>query len=423
MSRLDHDIDSKGEMLDRVWRLSAVVTLAKRIHSTLDIDAVLQSFLDVARSELGVPGGAIYLVDSTSGLLVPRCRQGQEGTLLADGGRGQLEAEEAMKSAETAVVSRAAPPLEGADAGADHTTLLSYPLQDTDARSLGVLQLFADANADFDQDQLRFLGEMAHFLSLAVKNAQFHADSLSKARLDQELAVAQKIQAKTLPPRLPNLTGLETAAFYAPCHETAGDYYHVFDGSDATYFVLVDVSGKGIGAAMVASSIHTFLSVGLRKSAALADVVFDLSEFLLQTFQQEKYATGVFIEARADGAIRYVIAGHPPVLVAQRRGVDALSATGVPLGLLPGMRYEEGEFQLAPGDTLLAYSDGYNEAQDPRDELLGVEALQSVLAETRESPLEDVVVALNGEVLRFQAGEPDHDDRTLLLVRRTPADR
>jgi len=411
-------MDSEGEMLDRVWRLSAVVALAKRIHSTLDIDVVLQSFLDVAGSELGVPGGAIYLVDSASGSLLPRCRRGEEEQLVADDGRALLAAEEAMNSGESVVVSHVASSADDAEYGPAHRTLLSRPFHDTDARILGVLQLYAAAGAEFDQDALRFLGEMAHFLSLAVKNAQFHADSLSKARLDQELAVAQKIQSKTLPSQLPEVAGLDAAAFYAPCHETAGDYYHVFQRAEATCFVLIDVSGKGVGAAMVASSIHTFLSVRLREPAPLAEVAMDLSEFLLATFQQEKYATGVFIEAGPEGVLKYVIAGHPPAFLARSDGVDALDATGVPLGLLPGTRYREGEVRLNRGDVVLAYSDGYSEAQDPHGELLGSEALRSLLGSGRGGALDALISLLNSEVRRFQDGEPDHDDRTLLLIRR-----
>jgi serine phosphatase RsbU (regulator of sigma subunit) len=393
---------------EKVWQLSQIIAITKRIHSTLNVDSVLQAFLDVCAAELGATVGVIYLLESNQ--LTARQWMGADKLTPQDIQKGQSAAQSAVASTEIHSVDLGS--------GGEHYTLMSHILKDENRDAMGVLQLFHEKRTSYDADEMSFLDEISHFTSLAIKNAIYHEASLSKARLDEEMKMASQIQAKILPRRVPIIEGFEVQGFFLPCYETGGDYYQYFENDGTQYLVLMDVSGKGVGAAMVAHSVHAFLSLQIPHFESLVDLAASLNNFLYSTFAGQKYATGVIISISSDRALKYLSAGHTPILKAGHKGSSRINPTGPPLGLIPETSFEQERLAMESGDLVCVYSDGYSEAFDANENEFGVDRLENALCDLHQLDMPAVVWGMNDTVDIFKGEMPDQDDRTLMLVRR-----
>jgi sigma-B regulation protein RsbU (phosphoserine phosphatase) len=303
--------------------------------------------------------------------------------------------------------------------GEEQSALTSHILRDENGDAMGVLQLFHDQRTNYDIDEMRFLEEISHFTSLAIKNAIYHEASLAKARLDEEMKMASQIQAKILPRRPPRIDGFEVQAFFLPCYETGGDYYHYFKNDDMQHLVLMDVSGKGVSAAMVAHSVHAFLTLQIPHFEGLIDLASSLNNFLYSTFAGRKYATGVIMSTSREGVLKYLSAGHTPILKTGHRGSRRINPTGPPLGLIPEIPYEQGGLSMESGDLVCVYTDGYSEAFDANEIEFGVDRLEKALIESHQADLPQVITRMNDAVDGFKGEIPDLDDRTLMIVKKS----
>jgi sigma-B regulation protein RsbU (phosphoserine phosphatase) len=192
------------------------------------------------------------------------------------------------------------------------------------------------------------------------------------------------------------------------------------DGAECVLLV-ADVAGKGVAAALLAASVEALSAAPLEQGQPPAELCTSVSRLLYQRTPPEKYATALIaaIDA-ATGTVEYANAGHNPGLVVRTDGeVEMLGPTGVPLGLLPGMSYRATHVQLAPGDSLVLYTDGITEAAGADDEELGLERLVAVCREHRLASPAELADAIDRTVADFVGSRPPGDDRTLLIARRT----
>jgi sigma-B regulation protein RsbU (phosphoserine phosphatase) len=199
----------------------------------------------------------------------------------------------------------------------------------------------------------------------------------------------------------------------------AGDYCHFFDTDDHCFVVLMDVSGKGVGAAMVASTIHTFLTVKLVLAENLSDVASTLNRFLCATWGGDKYATGIIIRIAPDGVASFISAGHPPMFKFGTEGVEQYDSTGYPLGLFPDTEFKEESLHFSPCQLLCAYSDGYTEASNEQGEQFGIVRLRDSFHAARNHELGEIVTRVNEDVRSFQGRAEEQDDKTIILMRKT----
>ena len=185
-------------------------------------------------------------------------------------------------------------------------------------------------------------------------------------------------------------------------------------------FVVADVSGKGIPAALLVSTVHAAIHLQIDASETIVDLVSRIDRHLQRFSPAHKFLTLFFglLETGGD-LVRYVSAGHNPALIARSGGViDRLSATGVPLGLLPRGSWREETAPLHKGDLLCVYTDGFTEATNGDDEEFGLERLEQGVRSRRTLPTRQISDALYGEVASFAAGIPQYDDQTLLIIKR-----
>jgi serine phosphatase RsbU (regulator of sigma subunit) len=296
---------------------------------------------------------------------------------------------------------------------------MAVPLFDNE-KVLGLL--YADLNnpvMSYTQEHLELLTLVANMAAIKITNARLLEAEQEQARVRQELATATRIQQSLLPADPPNIRGYCFHAFLQTCYEVGGDLYD-FHRSDSglVYFLLGDVSGKGMGAALLMSSVLASARVLYDACPDPGQLVTRLSAMLQRSTESRHFVTA-FIGALdpATGTLRYVNAGHPPPVLLSQGAKRELDSTGLPIGVLPDFSYTSEEVSMAPGDLLTVFSDGIPEAQ--RGDDFFEDRFNRLLAGSNlDLPLDAVSRKIMEEVEGFLDGSPRGDDITLVLVRR-----
>jgi serine phosphatase RsbU (regulator of sigma subunit)/predicted ester cyclase len=242
-------------------------------------------------------------------------------------------------------------------------------------------------------------------------------EMLERERVEQELRVAQRIQHALLPKEPPELEGWDIAHDYRPAREVGGDFYDFLNLNDGRVVLIIgDVSGKGIPAAMVMANTQSVLrAVAQRAGIPPSQALEEANDVLYTYLPPNMFATRFYaVLEPTEGWLRYANAGHNLPCCWHEGLVTKLRARGMPLGLLPGMDYEEKQTALAPGDGVLLYSDGLIEAHDPRREMFGTLRMEEfVRAHPGGATLIDSLLA---ELEQFTGKAWEQEDDIALLT-------
>jgi serine phosphatase RsbU (regulator of sigma subunit)/ketosteroid isomerase-like protein len=257
-----------------------------------------------------------------------------------------------------------------------------------------------------------------------LRRQRLEQEIRERERIEQELKVARDIQQASLPKEVPELEGWQVSPYYQPAREVGGDFYDFFNLEDGRVGVVVgDATGKGMPAALVAEATSNMLRAVAQAlgSSSPGEVLSRVNETLLARIPPNMFATCFYaILEPESGRLSYANAGHDLPYLRRRGGGDAgeLRARGMPLGLMPGMSYEEKEIVFDAGEGVLFYSDGLVEAHDPKGEMFGFPRLRALVAEHgEERSLGD---SLLEELYSFVGeGWEQEDDITLLTLRRS----
>ena len=253
-----------------------------------------------------------------------------------------------------------------------------------------------------------------------LRGQRLEQERIERELVEQELRMARTIQQASLPKELPTLEGWQITPYYRPAREVGGDFYDVFDLQEARVGVVVgDATGKGMPAALVVSATSSMLRAVAQAlgSSSPGEVLGRVNETLFARIPANMFVTCFYaILEPKSGTLSYANAGHDLPYLWRGGDADELRARGMPLGLMPGMTYEEKELELDPGQGVFFYSDGLVEAHDPKGEMFGFPRLRALVAEHgEEGPLEDFCL----EKLYSFVGEgwEQEDDITLLTLR------
>jgi serine phosphatase RsbU (regulator of sigma subunit)/anti-sigma regulatory factor (Ser/Thr protein kinase) len=279
---------------------------------------------------------------------------------------------------------------------------------------------------EYSTDDRRLLQDLATHAAPAVRVAQLvreqESEALARQRIEQELHVARLIQQQFLPKDLPDLPGWHVAAHYQPAREVGGDFYDFLELPGGRLGVVIgDVTDKGVPAALVMATTHSVLRAEAARLVSPGDVLRRANALLIQEMPPHMFVTCLFaVLDPATGRLRYANAGQDLPYLRTAEGVVELRATGMPLGLLPDMEYEEKEVVLEPGQEVLLHSDGVVEAHSPDREMFGFPRLKQLVAEpVTGGELIDLVLT---DLSRFTGpGWEQEDDITLVALSRLPA--
>jgi sigma-B regulation protein RsbU (phosphoserine phosphatase) len=243
-----------------------------------------------------------------------------------------------------------------------------------------------------------------------------------RERMNREIEIAREVQQRLFPQHIPHLPGVDLAGMCRPASEVGGDYYDLIEmESGHLGFAIGDVSGKGISAALIMASLRASLrGLILDDPGDLARMMQKVSRLVYEASSSSRYATFFFaILDPQTRAFRYVNAGHnPPVLL--RASSDErlrLEACGPVVGLLPSTAYEAQSVTLAPGDVLIAYTDGISEAMTAEDEEWGEDRMLAAVPRAASASAAEILHRIFLAADAFTAGAEQHDDMTLLVMK------
>jgi len=243
-----------------------------------------------------------------------------------------------------------------------------------------------------------------------------------RERVEQELRVARSIQQASLPKEVPTLEGWQISPYYQPAREVGGDFYDFHLLPEGRLGLVVgDATGKGVPAALVMSTTCGMLRLAAQGSSSPGQMLQGVNEVLFPNIPSNMFVTCFYaILDPTSGHLVYANAGHDVPYLHRNGDAEELRARGMPLGLMPGMRYEEKETSLHSGQAALLYSDGLVEAHDPEGDMFGFPRLRTLIAEHGE---ERWLGELLLEELYTFVGDSweQEDDITLLTLRRSSA--
>src|ERR687898_151689 len=304
---------------------------------------------------------------------------------------------------------------------------------------IGLLNLGARlSQQEYSADDRKLLNDLATQTAPAVQVAQLVRQQQQQAqereRIEQELRVARLIQQTLLPKHVPDVAGYQLAAYYQPAREVGGDFYDFLElDEDHLGLVVGDVTDKGVPAAIVMATTRTMLRASAQRLDSPGEVLKRVNDVIVRDIPPNMFITCLYaILNLKSGLLRYANAGHDLPYRRRRRrrsssksnngggGAEELRATGMPLGLLPGMSYEEKEIVLDRGDSVLFYSDGLVEAHDPHRQMFGFPRLQGLVgAHPGGATMIDFLLE---ELARFVGDSwEQEDDITLVTLQRSEA--
>jgi sigma-B regulation protein RsbU (phosphoserine phosphatase) len=280
----------------------------------------------------------------------------------------------------------------------------------------------------FSQEDLDMLVSIASVAALRVRNVALAEEAAARKVLERELALAHDMQMSMLPRRMPSRASIDLAARLTPARSVGGDLYDFVEDGDNLWFIVADVSGKGVAAALVTAVVKTLFRAMAPGETDIARVLSRMNDELCRDNDQMMFVTAMVGCVNLNtGQLSLGDVGHNPAFLigADGRLTPASVPKSIAFGVLPDAPFEAGSLDLARHRMLVLYTDGVTDARSVKGDMFGQERLEAALREsgTREAA-SGVLDHLYSRIESFAAGAPPEDDITVLVLRydasRTP---
>lgn len=400
-------------------QLGALVRAGKELAGHCALDELFSLILDLTVDAVKASRGALMTLEA-DGQLKPRAVRGETlriSTAIRDrvlSDRKSLLVRDT--SADLDFAARQSIVAQGI------RSFLAVPLQ-TDEEVIGFLYLDSPHFVrEFTVSDLSLVTVMANIAAIRIEHARLIEAEKMRLLLDRELERAAEIQRRLLPAQPPDVEGLDLAGYNAPCRTVGGDYYDFLPYADGRVALLIgDVSGKGMGAALLMSSLQARCRVVFEKPGDLGAQVAHLNRITAANCPSNCFITfcAAVIDA-ANGELRYCNAGHnAPLLMHANGECESLECTGLVLGITPNVTYEQKTCRCVRGDMLLFFSDGVTEACSPGSaEEFSEDQLAAVLRNQQGRPAGAVLDSIKAEIAAFTGACSAADDVTIVAARR-----
>jgi len=410
--------NSIRKIADTFVLVSLLHRVTQKINSILDLDLLLDEItIDLAQT-LGYSRTAILLVDDEANELViatvrgwtqigkiknKRYKIGQEGMCGHVAATGETDYAPDIRENPYYVVCTESTRSE-----------VDIPLKIHD-RIIGVLNAQHDEVDAFHPDQIKILEALARHIATAIENARLlQREKLEKERLLEELDAAGAIQFGLLPGQSPDISSFEVSGLCMPCGAVGGDWYDFIPLKDGRVaLVLADVSGKGMGAALLMASTRSILRLIATSGLSPTEVLQNVNRVLIEDFPRYRYVTMIYaILDPSDRSVVFANAGHPWPLSINSSGAHFWQTdAGLPLGFLDES-YSEQKIDMRKENCIYFYSDGVTEAMNPSSDEYGTSRLQGHVAQSRAS-----IKGILDDVNNFMDGNPANDDITIVMIK------
>ena len=415
-----------SEETNDLEKLTLFLEAARKLNTTGVLDEILMTLLEATLKLTRAERGYIFLKNEDGKLRLAIGRTARGEPLLDDKTISHSTLDDALKSNSEFVITDTSESLDLSGRKSvvafDLRTVICIPLRKTQVQatrgvqvgpaggeSIGALYLDSRfASRDISAVSNDILHAIATEAASLIENARLVQAEEAGRRYQQELAIAASIQQGLMAVTIPDVPFARLDGRNLSCKEIGGDFFDAVNTEQGLAVVLADVSGKGVSAALLASTLQGMIYSQLTAGIGLTDVVTGVNRFFTDKRIGEKYATLVIARIRHDGELEYVNCGHvPPLLVC---GGEVIRPThgNMPVGLLPDATYESNRCNLHTGDRLILVTDGVTEAENAEGEFFDNERLEAVAA--RYEKLQDIFSA----VTAFCAGTPLNDDCTVV---------
>lgn len=291
---------------------------------------------------------------------------------------------------------------------------------------VGVLYVdYLFTQRSISEEDVKLVAQIGRFAAIKLETTRLREEAIQKRIMDEELKMASGIQRRLLPAAPTGIAGFTFVGKNQPCRTVSGDYYDFVIRPDGQmYFVIGDVSGKGVTAGLMMAGLQVAFRIFSKADPDPATLVTQLNLSLKENLPQSKFVT-LFL-GRLDtrsGRIQYVNAGHTPPLLLQKSGAVELTESDLLLGVVTRAEFVNRELQLDPGDSLILFTDGVTEARNAAGIDLGSNTIADALASLHGAPADAIATAVNDTVLTHVGDEENlDDDVTLLVVSRAVAE-
>jgi phosphoserine phosphatase RsbU/P len=403
--------DISRELTSILDREELLRRIAQRVKRLVNYDVFSVMLWNESRQLLESAFGMRY-EDSIPTFMRLPLRQGLTGTAAAE--RRSVRVDDVLADARYI----------RCDTGLDTRSELVVPLLLQD-RLIGVLDLESVQPRAFTAENERMLTKLGSYIAVALENARLYEEAReNQLRLQDDLNTAREIQRQLLPHGARGVPGLDLAAAYVPARELGGDFYDFLPyGEGKLALALGDVSGKGTAAALYGSlAIGTLRELVVSSNCNPASMLEMLNRRMHGARLDARFIAMLFAVYDAPNCrLTLANAGGPYPLLVRNGKAEEIRIEGVPLGLFPGVEYEETSIDLLPGDVILFASDGILESENSAQEEFGSERLHALLAESAPgisaNELSERIITATDD--HSGPGTNPHDDRTLLVLRVT----
>ncbi len=409
----------KGDHRTLLRRMSAEVL------TVLDLNALLETVLGTLRE--GIPARTTVL------LIAPQAR---EPAIRGFGGGVDLETIAAISrdaldrltegaaithQSEIEALAEERSVLDAVGPLLKTEPYLLFPLRHA-GQFLGIIALGRKITENrYTSEEISLLQTLTNQTSVAVKNALLYEENLAKTVLEEELAVARRIQQQFLPSRPPTTSRLGLAALNLPSKQVGGDYYDLVDVGGGSYLIAIaDVAGKGVPAALLASMVQASIRTQAQDGKPVREMMNRLNRLVHEATPDDRFATCFLARVSGEGqTFSFSNAGHNfPILLPYKGASRTLEDGGIPLGIQPEFAYPEADAALASGDALILYTDGITDARNRVQEDYGEERLfQFVDRLSRDLTARQLIDAIAADVAQFTDGAEQMDDITLVALK------
>jgi sigma-B regulation protein RsbU (phosphoserine phosphatase) len=408
-------------------RTAILLQTISEVNNNVEVGDVVESVIDKSLAVTGAERAILMLYDEENVLRVSRARDASGADLDTNLQYSHSVAMQVAREGKGVCL------IDTANQGEDFSlgqsildlkllTVMCVPLR-VKERMLGLLYVDSKASSkEFGEQDLTLFEALAGQMAVAIDNARLLVHYVDKQRIEQGLAVARDIQRSLLPRGALRVPGLEVHSLFEACDETSGDYFDYIRRSGGRLGLVVgDVSGHGIGAALVMSTARALLRAFTATESTAAEIVSRVNTLLSADIETGRFMTLFYCEVDLrQRSLRYVRAGHNEPLL-YRRAPDTfeeLSEGGIALGMIDDFEFEAaGPVDFAPGDLLLLYTDGIVESMNAAREQFGLERVKDLLRSSRELSAKDIIQRIRTALDEFSAGDEHEDDLTMVLAK------
>jgi serine phosphatase RsbU (regulator of sigma subunit) len=382
---MDHE--DNFQLQQQIARLQALLDTSHKIHSTIELDRVLRSVLQITVRELEMAGAFFTVFPFSYGDIPPRFLLQPPSS---DPGKGCFR----------------------------------FPLRDHNGNTLTEMVVITRDNAPLSLYEQDFLENLAIQAAVAVENARYHERTLDMERVKADLNAARDIQRSLLPQAIPDIPGYTMASRSQTCYEVGGDYLDIYPMPTGELMIVVaDVAGKGLASALVGSSFRSAFRAIARSGMSLTEIASHLNKLHYEEGDQSRrrYVTAMFLRFNPrEHTLEAVNAGHNPgFLIDGSENPVMIQASGTPIGMLPFSSYTEEKFTLGDKTKLLFYTDGMTEVFRG-DEEFGQDRLLQAFRSCNSNDAKAILDSLWQTLDAFASQENQSDDMTALVVGRKP---